>query len=78
MPFKSSVIGVDLFQSLYLGLRLLCAHLEKHEVGLAFLDDAPGDGHLPLIAYCPPSLKAEVYRFIEGKIRDHLDSHEQA
>jgi len=29
MPFKSSVLGVDSFQSLYLGLRLLCAHLEN-------------------------------------------------
>jgi hypothetical protein len=76
MPFERSVVGVDSFQSLYLGLRLLCSHLEKHEVGLAFLDGAPGDGALPLIAYCPPSLKAEVYRFIEGKIRDQLDSHE--
>jgi hypothetical protein len=26
----------------------------------------------------PPSLKPEVHRFIEGKIRDHFDSHEQA
>jgi len=76
MPFERSVVGVDSFQSLYLGLRLLCSHLEKHEVGLAFLDGAPGDGALPLIAYCPPALKAEVYRFIEGKIRDQLDSHE--
>ena len=79
MPFESSVLGVDSFQSLYLGLRLLCAHLEKHEASLAFPDGPPGDGGLPLIALClPPSLKPEVNRFIEGKIRDHLDSHEQA
>jgi hypothetical protein len=78
MPFESSVLGVDSFQSPYLGLRLLCAHLEKYEASLAF-DGPPGDGGLPLIELClPPSLKPEVNRFIEGKIRDHLSSHEQA
>jgi hypothetical protein len=76
VPFEMSVVGVDSFQALYLGLRLICAHLEKHEVSLSFLDGRPGDGALPLIAYCPPSSKAEAYRFIEGKIRDQLDSHE--
>jgi hypothetical protein len=76
MPFERSVIGVDSFQSLYLGLRLLCAHLEKNEVSLAFLDGSPGDGGLPLVAICPPSLKVDVYRFIEGKISDYLDSRE--
>ncbi|MEH2498195.1 hypothetical protein V1294_004674 [Bradyrhizobium sp. AZCC 1678] len=79
MPFESSALGVDSFQSLYLGLRRLCTHLEKYEASLAFPDGPPGDGGLPLIALClPPSLKPEVNRFIEGKIRDHLDSQEQA
>jgi hypothetical protein len=77
MPFESSVLGVDSFQSLYLGLRLLCAHLERYEASLAFPDGPPGDCGLPLIALClPPSLKPEINRFIEGKIRDHLGSHE--
>jgi hypothetical protein len=59
--------------------RLLCAHLEKYEASLAFPDGPSGDGGLPFIALClPPSLKPEVHRFIEGKIRDHFDSHEQA
>jgi len=76
-PFETSILGVDSFQSLYLGLRVLCAHLEKYEASLAFADGQPGDGRLPLIALClPPSLKPEVTQFIERKIRDHLDSHE--
>jgi hypothetical protein len=75
-PFETSIMGVDSFQSLYLGLRILCAHLEKHEASLTFLDGAPGDGSLPLVSICPPEFKAEVHRFIEGKLRDHLASRE--
>jgi hypothetical protein len=73
-PFEASIIGIDSFQSLYLGLRVLCAYLEKHEASLTFLDGAPGDASLPLVSICPPEFKAEVHRFIEGKLRDHLAS----
>jgi hypothetical protein len=73
-PFETSIMGVDSFQSLYLGLRVLCALLEKHEASLTFLDGAPGDASLPLVSICPPELRAEVHRFIEGKLRDHLAS----
>jgi hypothetical protein len=74
VPFETSIMGVDSFQSLYLGLRVLCAHLEKHEASLTFLDGTPGDGSLPLVSICPPEFKAEVHLFIEGKLRDHLAS----
>jgi hypothetical protein len=57
-PFGRSVIGVDSFQVLYLGLRALCVHLEKYEARLKFLDGSPGDGGLPLIMPCPAFFEA--------------------
>jgi hypothetical protein len=76
MPFEKSLIGVDSFQVLELATSLLCSHLEKHEVSLAFLDGSPGDCALPFIAFCPPSLKAEARQFIRSKITDDLGSRE--
>jgi hypothetical protein len=79
IPLETSALGVDSFQSLYLGLRLLCAHLEKYEANLAFPGGSPGDGGLPLIALClPPSLKPDVNRFLEAKLRDHLSSRKSS
>lgn len=74
-PDEASLIGVDSFQALTAGLRVLCARLEKHEADLTFLDGAPGDAGLPLIAECCfPETKAEAYRFILEKDRELLDS----
>jgi uncharacterized protein DUF6968 len=74
-PFEKSSIGVDSFQALCSGLRLLCVHLDKIAT-LTFLDGEAGDCGTPLIMPWTfgPSLKAEVYRLIEGKIEDELDS----
>jgi hypothetical protein len=74
-PYEASLIGVDSFQALTAGLSVLCAHLEKHEANLAFLDGAPGDAALPLIAHCCfPETKTEAYRFILEKDRELLAS----
>jgi len=77
-PFKRSIFGVDSFQALELATSLLCTLLERHEASLAFLDGSPGDCALPLIAFCPPSLKADAREFIRGKIEDNLNSHQGA
>ena len=69
-PFERSIFGVDSFQALELATSLLCTVLESHEASLAFLDGSPGDCALPLIAGCPPSLKAEVRAFIRTRIKD--------
>jgi hypothetical protein len=68
VPFETSIFGVDSFQALAGGMRVLCAYLEKHEACLAFLDGPPGDCALPLIASCDPPLRAEVHEFIRSKI----------
>ena len=73
-PFERPIFGVDSFQALELATSLLCTLLESHEASLAFLDGSPGDCALPLIASCPPSLKAEVRAFIRTKIKDDLES----
>jgi hypothetical protein len=67
MPFERSLIGVDSFQALELAMSFLCKHLERHERSLAFLDGSSGDCALPLIAFCPPSLKDEVRELILSK-----------
>jgi len=69
-PFERPIFGVDSFQALELATSLLCTVLESHEASLAFLDGSPGDCALPLIAGCPPSLKAEVRAFIRTRIKD--------
>jgi hypothetical protein len=69
-PFERPIFGVDSFQALELATSLLCTLLERHEASLAFLDGSPGDCALPLIASCPPSLKAEVRAFIRTKIKE--------
>jgi len=74
MPLEQSLIGVDSFQALELGLRLLWSYLEKHEANLAFLDGPPGDCSLPLIAFCPPSLRAEMRKLIDDKVKDYFVS----
>ena len=63
-PFERSLVGVDSFQALELAMSFLCSHLERHERSLAFLDGSSGDCALPLIAFCPPSLKEEVRELI--------------
>ena len=74
VPFEASIFGVDSFQALAGGMRVLCAFLEKHEASLAFLDGPPGDCALPLIASCDPSLRAEAHEFIRSKIEHDLVS----
>jgi len=69
-PFERSIFGVDSFQALELATSLLCTLLESHEASLAFLDGSPGDCALPLIAGCPPALKADVRAFIRTRIKD--------
>ena len=75
-PFDKSSIGVDSFQALCSGLRLLCMHLDKIAETVTFLDGEAGDCGTPLIMPWTfgPSLKAEVYRLVEGKIKNELDS----
>ena len=77
-PFDKSIFGVDSFQALELATSLLCTILERHEAGLAFLDSPPGDCALPLIAFCPASVKADVREFIRGRIEDELDADQGA
>ena len=74
ISFETSVIGVDSFQALNLGLRVLWSHLEKHEAHLAFLDGPPGDCDVPLIAFCPASLREEMRQFIDDKVKDYFAS----
>jgi len=73
-PFEQAGIGVDSFQALCLGFRLLCAHLDKYAATLRFLDGKEGDVGTPLIVpwSFTPSLKAEAYRLIDGKIKQEL------
>jgi hypothetical protein len=73
--FQRDVIGIDSLQALYLALRGLVAHLEKHEHRLAFLDGRPGDCGLPLVI--PWDLgasgkagKADIYRYIRNKLSE--------
>jgi hypothetical protein len=70
--FETSIFGVDSFQALAGGMRVLCAYLEKHEASLAFLDCPPGDCALPLIASCYPSLRTKVHEFIRSMIEHDL------
>ena len=77
-PFERPIFGVDSFQALELATSLLCTLLERHEASFAFLDGSPGDCALPLIASCPPSLKAEVRAFIHTKIKDDLELGQSA
>ena len=49
VPFEKSSIGVDSFQALCSGLRLLCTHLDKVAATLTFLDGKRGDAGTPLI-----------------------------
>ena len=74
--FEQASIGVDSFQALYGGLRLLCAHLDKVATTLTFLDGREGDVGTPLIVpwSFTPLLKAEVYRLIERKIKEELEA----
>ena len=75
-PFKKRVVGVDSFQAMELGLRLLCAHIDKVAPTLTFLDGPEGDAGTPLIVSWSysPALKAEVHRLIDGKIKEELDA----
>jgi hypothetical protein len=75
-PLEKRVIGVDSFQALELGLCLLCRHIDKIAATLTFLNGPEGDAATPLIvpwSFSPP-LKAEVYRLIDGKIKEELDA----
>ena len=66
-PFERSLVGVDSFQALELAMSFLCKHLERHERSLVFLDGSIGDCALPLIAFCPPSVKEAVRELILSK-----------
>lgn len=72
--FEKDVTGVDSFQALYLALRLVCAHLERYEHHLAFLDGPVGDCCLPLVISwcCGSSGKADIYRFSNNKAEEIL------
>ena len=76
--YEQVAVGVDSFQALCLGLRLLCAHLDKFAASLRFLDGREGDTGTPLIVpwSFSPSLKAEAYRLIDGKIKDELGAEQ--
>jgi hypothetical protein len=78
-PYEKSIIGVDSFQALCGGLRVLCAHLDQQEARLAFLNGPDGDCDLPLFVSWSYGLqlKAEVKRLIQDKIADSLDAPEQ-
>src|SRR5262245_24706040 len=69
-PFEKSGIGVDSFQALSSGFRLLCAHLDTVAATLTFLDGKKGDIGTPLIVSwsSSPLLKADVCRLLERKI----------
>src|SRR5262245_25592596 len=70
-PFEQSALGIDSFQALYLGLRLLCVHLDKITATLTFSEGKAGECDTPLVMPWPssPSLKAEVYELIIGKMK---------
>ena len=71
-PWEKSIIGVDSFQALYSALRVLCAHIERYEQSLTFLDGEEGDAGLPLIIPWDfgASLKTEIYQLINKKISE--------
>ena len=76
VPYEETVIGVDSFQAVYLGLRLICTQIEKVASTLRFLDGEEGDPCTPLIypwSYSP-SLKAKMYRLIDEKIKEELNA----
>lgn len=76
VPYEATSIGVDSFQALYLGLRVLCAHLDKSAVTLSFLGGQEGDLDTPLIVTWSygPSLKTEVSRLINEKVKEELEA----
>jgi len=74
--YEQVAIGVDSFQALYLGLRLLCTEIDKRAATLRFLDGDEGDLDTPFILTWSygPALKEEVRRLINGKIKDALEA----
>jgi hypothetical protein len=74
-PFKKRAIGVDSFQALDLGLRLLYRNLDKIAKTLSFLDGPEGDTMTPLIVDWPsgPAGKAEIDRYVKEKIKAELE-----
>jgi len=75
-PYEQTAIGVDSFQALFLGLRLLCAEIDKRAATLSFLDGGEGYTGTPLIlpwSYSD-SLKAQVHRMINEKVKEELDA----
>ncbi|MGJ5131554.1 DUF6968 family protein [Bradyrhizobium oligotrophicum] len=74
-PVDKWISGVDSFQSLCLGLKLLCRLLTEDEGSLAFLNGDPGDVDVPLIADCCfPQTRTEALRFITERDRELLDA----
>lgn len=71
IPFKKRVIGVDSFQALHLGLRLLYGNLDKAAKTLSFLGGPEGDSMLPLIVDWPfgPAGKAEIDQYVRAKLK---------
>jgi hypothetical protein len=74
-PFKKRAIGVDSFQALDLGLRLLYRNLDKIGKTLSFLDGPEGDTMTPLIVDWPsdPAGKAEIDRYVKDKVKAELE-----
>jgi hypothetical protein len=68
-PFEQTIMGGDSFQALYLGLMVLCRHLEKYESSLRLTNEGEADAGLPLISICPAAAKSDVHHFILEKIR---------
>lgn len=75
-PYEQIAIGVDSFQALCLGLRLLCAEIDKRAPTLSFLDGSEGYTGTPLILPWSYSgaLKAQVHRMINEKVKEELDA----
>ena len=77
-PFERSIFGVIHFRRWNWQQACSARCWKSTRRVLAFLDGSPGDCALPLIASCPPSLKAEVRAFIRTKIKDDLQSGQSA
>jgi hypothetical protein len=73
-PFKKRAIGVDSFQALNLGLRLLYTKLDTIAETLSFLDGPEGDTMTPLIVdSLGPAGKAEIDQFVNDKVKAELE-----
>jgi hypothetical protein len=74
-PFRDTVIGIDSFQALELGLHLLCSQLDAVGATLSFLDGSEGDTRTPMIVFWPfgSEGKTDIRRYVQTKFREELD-----